>query len=113
MYLEDIELHDLPVDAITVNNSQQLVTIECSVYDDVNERYIGRTLQFRGVQKFSCTEVLIYDLNDLEIYDAELRPATQGYEIDIVFLSGTHKVSFTMTIMYKEVVVGSASAHFP
>jgi hypothetical protein len=103
MKILDIELHDLPVDALSIDFELKCIKLKCSVYDEGSKAYLAKEVIFYNVGNVDTSEITIDKLDDIEIYGAERNFVNNSEWIAITFLTGFGKASFKLSFNYATV----------
>ena len=105
--LTNIEFHDLPVEAININTSEQTIDLIISIYDDAKDDYDVKNIRFNNVANFALRGEMLLDKSTgiADITDDNLTEITDGYSVEIIFNQGSGEPTFEITFEFSGIVV--------
>lgn len=105
--LDKIVFHDLPVDKITLDKSDQNLIIDVSIFNESIERNSTKSIDFQVITIINFDKTLLEQHDDLEIYSFDYEWINQTFYGKIILLLGFGKPSAIIEFECKQIQIQS------
>lgn len=103
--LIDLELHDKPIESISVSYKSKEVKIIVLSYNDEYAKYFSDELEFKEFISFQLQIPMSSNLFEHEITNFELTKEGDLYHVTLEMLAGFAQPSYNLEILFKDLVI--------